>query len=65
MSESGADAKESGVGRFGKHVLAGLVLLVAAWIAVTLIVKIVLALFLPILAIVAIVALIWAWRVLL
>jgi hypothetical protein len=56
---------DSRVERFGKHVLAGLVLLIAAWIVVKLVVGIVTALFLPILAIVAIVALIWAIRVLL
>ncbi len=55
---------DSGVGRFGKHVLAVLVLLVAAWIVVKLIVGIVAVLFVPILVIVAIVAMIWAWRVL-
>jgi hypothetical protein len=54
----------SGMERFGKHVLAGLVLLIAAWIVVKLVVGIVAALFVPILAIVAVVALIWALRVL-
>lgn len=55
---------ESGVERFGKHVLAGLVLLIAALIVVKIIIGIVAFLFVPLLAIVAIVALIWAWRVL-
>jgi hypothetical protein len=55
---------DSGVERFGKHVLAGLVLLIAAWIVVKLVVGIVTALFVPILAIVAIVAIVWALRVL-
>jgi hypothetical protein len=51
--------------RFGKHVLAGLVLLIALWIVVKLVIGIVVALFIPILAIVAIVAIVWAMRVLL
>jgi hypothetical protein len=55
---------DSGIERFGKHVLAALVLLVAAWIVVKLVVGIVAALFVPILVIAAIVAMIWAWRVL-
>ena len=64
MNESGADTKESGVGRFGKHVLAGLVLLIAAWIVIKLVIGIVAALFVPLLVIGAIIAFIWAWRVL-
>jgi hypothetical protein len=55
---------DSVAGRFGKHVLAVLVLLVAAWIVVKLVVGIVAALFIPILIIAAIVAMVWAWRVL-
>jgi hypothetical protein len=51
--------------RFGKHVLAGLVLLIALWVVVKLVIGIVVALFVPILAIVAIIAVIWALRVLL
>ncbi len=57
--------RNSTVERFGKHVLAGLVLLVAAWIVVKLVVGIVVALFVPVLAVVAIIAVIWALRVLL
>jgi H+/Cl- antiporter ClcA len=54
----------SSVERFGKHVLAVLVLLLAAWIVIKLVVGIVAALFVPLLVIGAIVAFIWAWRVL-
>jgi hypothetical protein len=50
--------------RFGKHVLAGLVLLLALWIVVKLVIGIVVALFVPILVIVALVAIVWALRVL-
>ena len=55
---------DSTLERFGKHILAGLVLLIALWIVVKLVIGIVVALFVPILAIVAIVAVIWAMRVL-
>ncbi len=55
---------DSGVGRFGKHLLAIIVLLLAAWIVIKLVVGIVAALFVPLLVIGAIVAFIWAWRVL-
>ena len=56
---------DSTLERFGKHILAGLVLLIALWIVVKLVIGIVVALFVPILAIVAVVAVIWAMRVLL
>lgn len=55
---------QSGVERFGKHVLAVLVLLIAAWIVIKLVIGIVAALFVPLLVIGAIIAFIWAWRVL-
>jgi H+/Cl- antiporter ClcA len=64
MSESGVDTNGSGVERFGKHVLAFLVLLIAAWIVIKLVIGIVAALFVPLLVIGAIVAFMWAWRVL-
>jgi hypothetical protein len=48
----------------GKTVLAVLVLLIAAWIVIKLVIGIVAALFVPLLIIAAIVALVWAWRVL-
>ncbi len=64
MSPSEAHEGSSSVERFGKHVLAGLVLLIAAWIIIKLLVHIVAFLFFPILAIAAVVALIWAIRVL-
>jgi hypothetical protein len=49
---------------FGRTVLAGLILLVAVWILLKVVIGIIAALFIPIVAIVAIVAVIWAWRVL-
>lgn len=55
---------QSGVERFGKHVLAALVMLLAAWIVIKLVIGIVAALFVPLLVIGAIVAIVWAWRVL-
>lgn len=54
----------SSVERFGKHVLALLVLLLAAWIIIKLVIGIVAALFVPLLVIGALVAFVWAWRVL-
>jgi hypothetical protein len=51
--------------QFGKHVLAGLLLLIAGLILLKVVIGIIAALFFPILAIVAIVAIIWAARVLL
>jgi hypothetical protein len=50
--------------QFGKHVLAGFLLLIVALIALKIIIGIVAALFFPVLAIAAIVALVWAVRVL-
>jgi hypothetical protein len=55
---------ESSVARFGKHVLAAIVLLIAAWIIIKVLIHVVAFLFWPVLAIAAIVALIWAVRVL-
>jgi nitrate/nitrite transporter NarK len=52
------------IGRFGKHVLAGIVILIAAWIVISLVIHIVAALFVPILLIAAVVAIVWAYRVL-
>jgi H+/Cl- antiporter ClcA len=54
----------SSVERFGKHILAVLVLLLAAWVVIKLVIGIVAALFVPLLVIGAIIAFIWAWRVL-
>jgi len=48
----------------GKTVLAVLVLLIAAWIVIKLVIGIVAALFVPLLVIAAVIALVWAWRVL-
>jgi hypothetical protein len=47
-----------------KTVLAVLVLLIAAWIVIKLVVGIVTALFVPLLIVAAVIALVWAWRVL-
>jgi hypothetical protein len=55
---------ESRSAGLGKHVLAVLVLLLAAWIVVKLVIGIVTALFVPILVIAAVIAMVWAWRVL-
>jgi hypothetical protein len=56
---------ETRLEQFGKHVLAGLLLLIVALIALKIVIGIVASLFFPIVAIVAIGALIWAVRVLL
>ena len=49
---------------FGRTALAGLILLVAAWILLKIVIGIIAALFFPIIAIIAIIAIIWAYRVL-
>jgi hypothetical protein len=49
---------------FGRTVLAGLIMLVAVWILLKIVIGIVAALFIPIVAIAAIVAVVWAYRVL-
>jgi len=59
-----APQSESAGRSLGKTAIAVLVLLIAAWIVIKIIVGIVASLFFPILAIVAVVALIWAWRTL-
>jgi hypothetical protein len=48
----------------GRTVLAALILLVAVWILLKIVIGIVAALFIPIVAIAAIVAVVWAYRVL-
>lgn len=67
MSPTSTSSAHEGstVERFGKHVLAILVLLIALWIVIKLVVGILTFLFYPILAIAAVIALIWAIRVLL
>jgi hypothetical protein len=47
---------------FGRTALAALILVVAAWILLKIVIGIVAALFVPIVAILAIVAVIWAYR---
>ncbi|HEV2982207.1 MAG TPA: hypothetical protein VGX51_12295 [Solirubrobacteraceae bacterium] len=47
---------------FGRTALAALILVVAAWILLKVVIGIVAALFIPIVAILAVVALIWAYR---
>ena len=49
---------------FGRTALAALILVVAAWILLKVVIGIVAALFIPIVAILAVVAVIWAYRVL-
>lgn len=48
----------------GKTALAVLIMLIAAWVVIKLVVGIVTALFVPLLIIAAVVAFVWAWRVL-
>ena len=55
---------ESRLQQFGKHVLAGLLLLIAGLILLKVVIGIIAALFFPIVAIIAIIAIIWAVRVL-
>jgi len=49
---------------FGRTALAALIVLVAAWILLKVVIGIIAALFFPIIAIIAIIAIIWAYRVL-
>jgi len=49
---------------FGRTALAALIVLVAAWILLKIVIGIIAALFFPIIAIIAIIAIIWAYRVL-
>jgi len=49
---------------FGRTVLAALVLLVAGWIVLKIVVGVIAALFVPIVIVIAIVAIVWAYRVL-
>jgi hypothetical protein len=65
MTESSLGHSESRLGQFGKHILAGLLVLIVALILLKIIIGIIAALFFPVIAIVAVVALIWAVRVLL
>jgi protein-S-isoprenylcysteine O-methyltransferase Ste14 len=57
--------KPSRFHNFGRHVLAFLVLLIAGWVVLQFVIHIVAAVFTVVLVILAIVALIWALRVLL
>jgi hypothetical protein len=59
------DAMNETTGRsFGRTVLAALVLLVAGWIVLKVVVGIIAALFIPIIIVIAVVAIVWAYRVL-
>jgi hypothetical protein len=49
---------------FGRTALAALIIVVAAWVLLKVVIGIVAALFVPIVAILAVVAVIWAYRVL-
>jgi hypothetical protein len=55
---------ESSHRSIGRTVIAALVLLVAGWVLLKVVIGIVAALFFPIVAILAIIALVWAYRVL-
>jgi H+/Cl- antiporter ClcA len=55
---------ESSHKSIGRTVLAGLILLVAGWILLSVVIHIVAGLFFPILAIAAIVGIVWAYRTL-
>jgi len=55
---------ESSHRSIGRTVIAALILLVGAWILLKIVIGIVAGLFFPIVAILAIVAIIWAYRVL-
>jgi hypothetical protein len=55
---------ESSSRSFGRTALAALILVVAAWILLKIVIGIVAALFIPIVAILAVVAVIWAYRTL-
>ena len=49
---------------FGRTALAALIILFAGWILLKVVIGIVAALFIPIVAILAVVAVVWAYRVL-
>jgi hypothetical protein len=55
---------ESSHRSIGRTVIAALVLLVAGWVLLKVVIGIVAALFFPIVAILAIVAIVWAYRAL-
>jgi H+/Cl- antiporter ClcA len=55
---------ESSSRHFGRTALAALIMLVAVWVLLKIVVGIVAALFVPIVVIGAIVAVVWAYRVL-
>ncbi len=59
-----AAMEESSSRSFGRTMLAALILVVAAWILLKIVIGIVAALFFPIIAIIAIIAVVWAYRVL-
>jgi hypothetical protein len=55
---------ESSSRSVGRTVLAGLILLVAVWVLLKVVIGIIAALFVPVIAIIAIIAVIWAYRIL-
>lgn len=55
---------ESSHRSIGRTVIAALVLLVAGWVLLKVVIGIVAALFFPIVAILAVIAIVWAYRVL-
>ena len=58
------NANESSPRSLGRALLAGLVLLVAGYVLLKIVIGIVLAIALPVVLILGIVGLVWAWRVL-
>jgi hypothetical protein len=48
----------------GRTVVAGLILLIAAYVLLKIVIGVVLAIALPVVLILAVVGLVWAWRVL-
>jgi protein-S-isoprenylcysteine O-methyltransferase Ste14 len=61
MTESPSNSSSRSIGRM---VVAGLILLLAAYVLLKIVIGIALAIAGPLLLIVAIIALVWAWRVL-
>ena len=55
---------ESSSRSIGRTVLAALILLIAAWILLKIVIGIVAGLFVPIVLIIAVVAIVWAYRTL-
>jgi hypothetical protein len=61
MSESTSKSSSRPIGR---TIIAGLILLIAAYVLLKIVIGIVLAIAVPLVLILAVVGLVWAWRVL-